>query len=258
MKDELLLVDIGNTTIDLLYKGKGERKREKIPPEDQKSMIAFLHSLPSSSFSCYISSVDKKGLFLFLDALKSIGIEGEVLSPSKMKETSQRLSIRVDNTEYLGSDLFCDILARENKDGLLVIDCGTASKLLLLDDKNVFHGALILPGIALFPKALSVSTDLLSDTRLTKKPPLLSLKTEECLSSGALNGQAAMFAGLVKKVKEEYSLPHAKVLLTGGNSYLIKDLLPEFGLEDFEWDQNAVLEGLARSYGSEDYLSLKE
>lgn len=257
MEDALLLADIGNTTIDLLYQGSGRKIRKKILPDDGKGIESFLKEFPPFSFSCYIASVDKKGLFTLLSALKEKCDDVSVLDSKKMKEVSLRLGIRVDNTEYLGSDLFCDILARENHHGLIVIDCGTASKLLLLDDKNVFQGALILPGIALFPKALSVSTDLLPDIRLGKKPPLVSLKTEECLSSGALNGQASLFAGLVKKVKEVYALPTADILLTGGNSYLIKDLLPEFGLKDFETDENAVLEGLARAYGKDDYLLLR-
>lgn len=256
MKDGFLLSDIGNSTLDFLFVRNGVKKREKLHLGEEEKLRSFL--VANKPEETYISSVDKKGLAFLQKELEIEKIPYSLLTPEKMKEVSLREKLTVTNTDFLGSDLFCDILSRPNKNGLILLDLGTATKVLFLDTEGLFHGASILPGIALFAKSLDLSTDLLEDYGLEKRPPLVSLETKECISSGAINGQASLLSGMVKKIKEEYKAEEAEVLLTGGNAYLVKEILPNFGLKDFEADENLVLEGLARCFSYEDYLKLKK
>ncbi len=246
MKETYLIADIGNTTIDLaLYDGLGIEK-VKISHQNQNQIKEQLIKWKEDNIqSCLISSVNQDGYKNLILCLNEQEIPFEDITPEKMAEFASDHGYTVTNTSYLGADLFCDIIASEEVPQI-IIDLGTVGKILYLDRDKIFHGCSIFPGIKRIPEMMSLSTDLLDEYGLSKNPPLVSLKTEECVSSGAINGIACLIISMVKQIKKKYDAFDSQVILTGGDSHFVKDLLTEFGLEDVIYDPDLSMKGLIR------------
>ncbi|MBS7383916.1 MAG: hypothetical protein KIG79_01565, partial [Bacilli bacterium] len=81
---------------------------------------------------------------------------------------------------------------------------------------------------------------------LLTHPPLLSLKTEECISSGVIHGTIELLSGTVAQIKERYQNPDCEVILTGGNAKLILEVLREKPSFEYVYDERHVIHGLVR------------
>lgn len=243
MKDRYLLADIGNTSIDVAVFQKELEDVSKFTSEEEEKLENYL-SLHKNLKGVLISSVNHKNLDLLLSHLKKEAIPFHVITPSDMEKYALKHGYTIRNTAYLGCDLFCDVIAMETRENI-TIDLGTVGKILYLDRQKVFYGASIFPDISQFPKMMDFSTDLLKGLSLKDNPPVVSLKTEECISSGAVYGILGTIHEVVSKIKEIYSPENPKVYLTGGNASRIKDLLLK---EDpsIEYVPNLPLKGVAR------------
>lgn len=246
----VLYADIGNSTIDFLLVNDNSFSVEKVRTRSKDDIFDYIGKMDILE-EVYVSSVNSSGLQSLKEALADkfphcrIGF----IDRETMKEYASSHKIKVDNIDILGSDLFCDIVAEENKTGMIVIDLGTASKILYLDKDSCFKGCQIFPGLSSFSEILHAKTDLLKDSPIIIDPPLVSLKTEECISSGVINGVSSLISGMVKAIKTEYENEDAKVILTGGNSYLIKDTLKAWMKNDFIYDVYHTLKGLVKISG---------
>lgn len=245
----LLFADIGNTSIDLLFK-TSEENFLKFNPKQPEILKEYLEKL-SSDFNLekfYISYVNKQNLKILTDAIKEVFVDSTVVIVDRemMKNYCSRHNLTVNNLDILGTDLFCDIISKNNKNGQIIIDLGTAGKILYLSKENVFYGCLIFPGIPSFPEILTAKTYLLEFQNIDSNPPLVSLDTKECISSGALNGTSALIASMIKAIKEEYHCPDADIFLCGGNGKWIKEILPRFTKENITYDELHIIHGLIR------------
>ena len=244
-----LYADVGNSTIDFLAINGNEGKARKVDTHDKGAVFSYLSQFKDKSqLSLTISSVNQEGLSAILEFLSSYQKTKNIflLSKESREAYAAKLKRKVDNLSYLGTDLFCDIIAEENKTGEIIIDLGTASKILYLSKENTFYGCLIFPGLSSFAEVLDKKTDQLGRVSLIPSPALVSLNTAECISSGTINGGASRIAGLVKARKEKYGCKEAAVYLTGGNAYLVKDRLARFGLKDFTYNPYHTRKGLRR------------
>lgn len=254
-----LFADIGNSTIDFLSFDEEKRETKKIDTHNRESILSYLSEFNNKkNLSITISSVNSDGLNAIMDFLSSYQGEKRIflLSPESRKSYAESNHLKVDNVSFLGSDLFCDIIAEENKNGQIIIDLGTASKILYLSKDNVFYGCSIFPGLSSFPRTLNRTTDLLERVNLRSTPKLVSLETKECISSGAINGGASLIAGMVNARKREYGCKDADVYLTGGNAYLVKDNLSRFELTGFTYDPYHIRKGLRRLTPPKSYEKL--
>jgi type III pantothenate kinase len=246
MKETYLIADIGNTTIDLaLYDGLGIEK-VKITNQNQKQIEEQLTKWKGNNIqSCLISSVNKEGSENLILSLNQQEIPFEIITPKMMDDFANQYGYTITNTSYLGTDLFCDIIAKEEVPQI-IIDLGTVGKILYLDRDKIFHGCAIFPDIRRIPQMLEQSTDLLENYGLSKNPPLVSLKTEECISSGAINGVACLVVSMVKQIKKKYDAFDSQIILTGGDSHYVSALLEDFGLEDVIYDPDLSIKGMIR------------
>ena len=73
---------------------------------------------------------------------------------------------------------------------------------------------------------------------------IIAKDTKESIQAGLIVGHAVMIDGLLKKVKEELKEENPKVVLTGGLSKIIKDLL----VTEYTYDANLVIDGLISIY----------
>lgn len=109
---------------------------------------------------------------------------------------------------------------------VLVFDAGTCITSDFIDNKGIYHGGSISPGIKMRFKALNSFTSRLPlvDPEL---PPieLNGSTTKESILSGVINGTVAEIDGRIRMYKEQY--PDLKVLVSGGDSLFFESSLKE-------------------------------
>lgn len=155
------------------------------------------------------------------------------------------IDIVCDDPSSVGADLICACVAARYKHGCpsLIIDMGTATKMMVVNEKGTFIGVSIMPGVMMGMRALSSGTAQLPQFSLDAPKKAMGTNTVECLKSGAIFGNAAMIDGMIDRFCEEYGakLP---VLATGGFSHAI---IPNCK-HKITLDPNMVLDGLYIMY----------
>lgn len=243
MSKKELFLDIGNTSIDILEVETNSIKTyTKFYKEEKKEILSFLDK--ANYEQVFISSVNKKSEIFITRYFRKKKKTITLLTREIMKDYVSKNKYDIKNIDILGSDLLCDLVARSEKTNYIIFDLGTVSKVLAIDKNKKFLGGLIIPGMTSFSKSINHSTDLKLDEKIMEDLPLLNYETNKCVSSGSVNGLAIMLISIVEKIKEEYNLKDAKVVLTGGNSKFILRALKKYHYESFEFSPKLVLIGL--------------
>ena len=235
-----LLIDIGNTATKFGYLDDEFHYLSRCFNSDiNYDKLDEILSLDNIE-SVYVSSVAPKVSLLikeyFADRYK---IE---IKHIKTQELG-KLQIKIDHTEELGLDLFCDLLGAIYKyqTPCLIVDLGTASKILLIDKNNVFSSCVILPGMGISKQILSEATALLPKTDSDGVKKLSeSRNTIDVINSSVYYGHVDMINGLLERYEKEigYDCLH---IFTGGNaSKVLKDIKAPY-----IYDENLCLEGLS-------------
>lgn len=154
------------------------------------------------------------------------------------------IKIKLENPKQLGADLLvAAVAAREAYEGnLIVVDLGTATKLIVVNDRYEFLGGIIAPGIVSSLNSLVASTSKLNLPKLEAPKNVIGRDTASCIQSGSIFGTAAMIDGLIKRIKDEIGA--AQVILTGGLAELICDSLTTQVI----YDPELLLRGLIILY----------
>ena len=129
----------------------------------------------------------------------------------------------------IGADLISGLVGARSmaKGPLVVIDCGTATTLALLDKRDSIVGVAILPGIVTQIRTLTDSAPHLPDTLDLKTPRLpYGVNTVEALQSGILYGHAEMIEGFVRRYQAMFEGEALSVFACGGLFRHIADLCP--------------------------------
>lgn len=149
--------------------------------------------------------------------------------------------MKIDNPNEVGNDLIADLVSGKTFYGfpLIIIDLGTASKIMLLDDNGAFSSVLIMPGLKKSAEILTDSTSLLPKISLERGNKFLAKNTIEAMNNGVIYGHAEMIKGLVNRFEKEIN-KQAKIILTGGCANIVRDLLPNY----YIFDEDFILKGL--------------
>ena len=206
-------------------------------------------------------------MFLFQKGFKITDFEGAILSsviPSLNKSLVKAveellnvkcllvgqkiktgLQIKIDNPSELGADLVCDSIGAKNLYGYpcTIIDLGTATKYLAIDEKGDFVGCVITSGIKLSFDALARNAALLMQIDYEAPKNVLGRNSRDSLNSGAIYGTIAQIKEMSKMIDKELGY-NTKKIITGGNSVLIKDYVGD----DFIFDDTLILKGLLGIY----------
>ena len=225
----LLTVDIGNTTVAVAAFA-GER-------------LAFLRRLPSDTAldgpgwqtalkellagtgpvrGCALASVVPDLTPRVAQAITAVtGVP--VLTVDKHTPTG--LPLGSYDAKNLGMDRVVDCVAALSRYAppLAVFDMGTATTLSVVGADGIFLGGMILPGLSLSLNALSARAAQLPPITLSPPEGLIGTNTERCMRYGALYGAAGAIEGIVRRLEKE--LGELTVVLTGGNSTLVRPLL---------------------------------
>lgn len=249
----IILFDIGNTNI-VLGICKNEKiiktyrfvTNPKLTEDDYYQKINSSlkeHLLNEMIEGSIISSVVPQLDFIFLNLMeKYYNIKPLIVKPG----LKSGLKIMLENPKQLGADLLCDVVGTYYKYGgpAIVVDMGTATKLMVLSSNKEFLGGAICAGLKGSLDSLIDTTSKLSRTTIEIPQNAIGTETSSCIQSGIVYGHIAMIDGMIDRFKQELKEENAKMILTGGYSKIIKDHLKN----DFIYDENILLEGLYQIY----------
>lgn len=141
-------------------------------------------------------------------------------------------------TEPIGADLLADIKATEAEIGgpCLIVDCGTITKLLLIDETCTFVGLSFVPGIETSLKSFKMKTELLPYVEEIVEPGKeLGTDTLSSMHHGVYWSTVYFIKEVLKSVKYE----NCKLAITGGNLRFIKNAFHKAII-----DQELTLKGM--------------
>ena len=243
-----LCIDVGNTTIGIgFFKEEKLFKRVIITLDIKKTKdeyVSLLNQIVKENnidvneiYNIIFSSVVPSINTSFVTALKEV-INQEVMFISPGIKTG--LMLRVDNPNEVGNDLIAVMVGAKEKYfyPTIVVDLGTASKVLVIDKNGSFVSCLILPGISLSLESLTNKAALLPEISLHNPKNVMAKNTIEAINAGVVYGHADMIKGLVNRYEKQLGY-QTKHILCGGGSIYLKDVL-----EDFIYDRDLCLEGL--------------
>lgn len=155
--------------------------------------------------------------------------------------TKTGINLLADNPSQVGADLICACVAAYNlyTPPAVVIDMGTATKLLIVDEKACFSGVSIIPGVEISLKALAGGTAQLPQISLDPPERVLGRNTVDCMRSGIIYGNASMIDGMLDRINDEVGNV-ATIVATGG---LSKSIIP-YCRHNIITDDHLLLKGL--------------
>ncbi len=223
----ILVLDIGNTNITLgVYRGKelllvSRMATDRMRMEDQYAIelreILSLHGVSISDIDgVAVSSVVPSVNRSLVRAIRRLtGVTPVCVGPKT------KTGIRIDskNAELVGADLIvgCVAAAEMFEGPCIIIDMGTATTLVVLDEDRTLLGGAIAPGVGISLDALTSRTAQLPSVSLDPPSHVIGRSTSECMRSGLILGAACMIDGLCGRMEQELG-KKCSVVATGGLS----------------------------------------
>ncbi len=245
----ILAIDIGNTNI-VIGKYKGDtltyvarmmtdaHKSESEYAVNIQSILTLDKSNDEAIEGAIISSVVPPLTKIIQNAINMLySVEAVVVGPG----VKTGINLQVDNPAQVGADLICACVGAYNKYSapVLIIDMGTATKIMVVDAHGTFMGVSIAPGVELSLKALSGGTAQLPQISLDAASRVIAKNTVECMKSGVVFGNASMIDGMIERIEKELGASTIHIA-TGGYA---KAIIPHCQ-SDITIDDNLVLDGL--------------
>ncbi len=249
----ILAIDIGNTNIvlggfmdnELKFVARIATNASKTEDEYATKIksILVLHEVDKAEIKgAIISSVVPPLTRVMRDAVRMVYAVDPLLVGPGMKTG---INIHCDDPSTVGADLICACVAANSIYGnpSLIIDMGTATKMMLIDNTGTFIGVSIIPGVNIALKALASGTAQLPQISLEAPPSVIGKNTSDCMRSGAVFGNASMIDGMIDRFRDEMDCD-LKLIATGGLSKtIIKHCKHEIICDD-----DLVLKGLIILY----------
>ena len=246
----LLTVDIGNTNItmgifdgdELLFTSRLATDRKRT--EDQYAVeilnVFKLHNAESKQFSgAVISSVVPELTEYLRRAVENVTGKNPYIIQS---DIGSGLKVVNNAIGSLGADLAAVSIAAIKKYPLpcFILDLGTATKIILIDEYGMFRGCTISAGVRISIDALAERTSQLPTFSLTAPETSIGTNTIDCMKSGTVFGTAAMLDGLTRRMEKDFGTHVKSIVATGG---LSKEIVKHCE-RDVIYDKNLILEGL--------------
>ena len=155
------------------------------------------------------------------------------------------MNVRIDDPSSLAGDLVVGSVAAMAYYGtpVIVMDLGTATTIVVVDENNCYRGGAIMPGIRTAYAALSADASLLPVISICAPKKCVGTNTVDAMRSGAVFGNAAAIDGMIDRMEAELGC-RCKLVATGG---LAPAILP-YCKRDIICDENLLLKGLWELY----------
>ena len=249
----ILTVDIGNSNIvlggvvgeEIVFEARLRTETTKTSDQycvDLKILLDVYGLSAASIEGAIISSVVPQVLNSFQTAVKKLtGKTSLVVGPG----LKTGLNILLDNPSQTGADLVVGSVAalREHKAPLIVIDMGTATTMVVLNEQGALIGGCIMPGVRISMDALTERTALLPGLQLDQPQKAIGRNTIDCMRSGIMMGSACMLDGMIERMEAELGCK-TTVIATGGIAKFIVPLCKR----EIVYDKDLLVKGLAALY----------
>lgn len=249
----LLVIDAGNTNISIgAYKGDEllftsrlatdhSATRDRIAV-DLASIFKLNGLKPGECSGAIISSVVPEITHALKAAVEKVtGQVPLVVGPG----VKTGLNIQTDNPAEVGADLVAGAVAAKNKYACpaIIVDLGTATKVIALDEKGAFIGCAIAPGVEISLNALSNGASQLINISLNTPDHAIGTNTIDSMTSGLIYGTIDMLDGMCDRFTAEIKDPVKTIVATGGLGRIAAGCR-----HDMVMDQDLVLDGLKLIY----------
>lgn len=226
----LLTVDVGNThTVMAIFRGTAllhswrlSTRRDATADELGMALRSLLEQRGYS-----LAQIDGLGLASVVPPLKNVWLEVaadhiECDAVSVGPGVDAGLRLEIDHPAELGADRICDCVAAWRLYGapVIVVDCGTATKIEAVAEGGRYIGGVIAPGIAVSSEALFSRAALLHRVDLVPPARALGRNTAEQVQAGIVFGFAGQVDALVDRVRSEMGGAR-RVVATGGLCQLV-------------------------------------
>lgn len=249
----ILTVDIGNSNIviggvqddAIVFEARLRTETTKTSDQyclDLKILLEVYRVAIEDIEGCIIASVVPQVLNSMQTAIKKLTqLQCLVVGPG----LKTGLNIRLENPAQTGADLVvgCVAALREHKPPMIVVDMGTATTMVVLDDTGALIGGCICPGVKISMDALTERTALLPGLQLDQPQKAIGRNTIDCMRSGIMMGAASMLDGMIARMEEELG-QKTTVIATGG---IAKFVLP-LCKTPILYDKDLLIKGLAALY----------
>lgn len=249
----ILTIDIGNTNIVLggfddeklrfISRISTNAKKTDAEYATKLKSILSLYGVDESEVSgAAISSVVPILTQTMANAIKIIfKVKAVIVGPG----IKTGINLLADNPAQVGADLICACVAAAKlyTPPVLIIDMGTATKFMLVDESKSFTGVSIMPGVEISLKALTGGAAQLPQISLVPPKKLLGTNTIDCMRSGIIYGNAAMLGGMIDRIGDEVK-SELTIVATGG---LSRSIIP-YCRHDVILDDDLILKGLLIIY----------
>lgn len=245
----ILAIDVGNTNIviggfeddNLSFVARMATNTLKTEDEYATQILDILsiHKIEKEKVSGAIVSsvVPQLNSIIKKAILFAYNVEALLVGPG----IKTGINIQCDDPSSVGADLICACVATHHIYGSpsIIIDMGTATKMMIVNHSGAFVGAVISPGVQIALNALARGTAQLPHIGLETPKSVIGKNTIDCMRSGVVFGSASMIDGMIERCTEELG-EDFKVYATGGLSNAI---IPHCKHE-ITLDSNLVLKGL--------------
>lgn len=245
----IITIDIGNTSIALGgFEGDNLRFVARLATDPTKTEdeyaskivnILNLHGVRRENVEgAIISSVVPPLNSVMKNAIDLIyGVEPLMVCPG----IKTGIGILCDSPSSVGADLICSCVAANTlySAPALIIDMGTATKMIVTNKAGAFIGVSIIPGVMMGLDALSDRTAQLPKISLDAPPTVIGKNTVDCMKSGVVFGNASLIDGMIDRINKEVG-EELPVVVTGGYA---SSIVPHCN-HKMILDKNLVLKGL--------------
>ena len=249
----ILVVDIGNSNIviggvqdeKIIFEARIRTEATKTSDEycvDLKILMDVYSVDPEAVEGAIIASVVPQVLNSIQTAIyKLTGKTSLVVGPG----LKTGLNIKIENPAQTGADLVVGSVAalREHKPPMIVVDMGTATTMVVLDEAGALVGGCIAPGVRISLDALTERTALLPGLQLDQPKRAIGRNTIDCMRSGIMMGTACMLDGMIQRMEEELG-QKTTVIATGGIARFITPMCKT----PIIYDKDLLIKGLAALY----------
>ena len=244
-----IAVDVGNTAVKIYF----------MDADKDIGSVSFLNELKSDDEYYYLikNQLDVKKLnipqggdLVYSSVVPSVNYNltlalDRLFKPKNHLAINNKiktgLPIKCDNPSEIGNDLLADVVGLKHKYGnaSIVVDLGTATKILLLDKDGFFSSAIIMPGLNISMEILASKGEQLPRVSMSAPKHYVARNTIDAMNVGVVQGHIEAIKGLVKGLEAEIGYP-CKHILTGGLALYIKEALKE----DYVFDPYLLRDGL--------------
>lgn len=232
--ESVLFIDIGNSSIKVGFKSNHKWTVHTHKTAKEAANQINNHTYPVKSI--ILSSVRE----VVKDALES-EVESHLIREISIKDIDSNL-LDYETPETLGIDRYLGCFGAQSHSSkqVVVIDAGSACTIDYMDEKGVFQGGVIMPGLSSILNVFTKTAPELPSIEVQFPKHFPGKNTAESLELG----QVVFFADGVSKMLERYTaiFGEYELYISGGDAEVVHELIGNKG----KVAKNLIFEGMER------------